>query len=159
MDALKPREVDNAIEKKHLKTKDKNRRKNAAFTRQGEWFFIPQPDMNVDSRLIIKKEPIRRGAGKPHMVDEIYRTGGETVYVNFRHPNGLTEIEYKTLISNSPSEKKKNWRVMVRDAGVYARGAVKHPDHSTIYLHCWHRVVPNLERSISPGRQVNAFLD
>ena len=34
--------------------------------------------MMVKAPLILRNEPIRRGGGKPHMVAEVYRAGGET---------------------------------------------------------------------------------
>jgi hypothetical protein len=47
---------------------------------------------------------------------------------------------------------------MVRDPEVYAQGAVRHPDHATIRLHGWHRVLMNTEREARAMRHV-AFLD
>ena len=38
-----------------------------------------------------------------------------------------------------------DWRVMVRDARVCVKGAVRHPDHATIWLPEWHEVVMNTE--------------
>jgi hypothetical protein len=50
--------------------------------RQGEWFFLPAPDLKVDARLILHNEPLVRGTGgKPHWAEFCYRTGGEAVYV------------------------------------------------------------------------------
>ncbi len=43
----------------------------------------------------------RRHAGrsrcKPHIVDELVRHGGETVYRCVFHPNGLPETEYRKV--------------------------------------------------------------
>lgn len=36
---------------------------------------------------------------------------------------------------------------MVRDAAVYARGEVRHPDDATLVLPFWHRVLMSLERT------------
>ena len=47
---------------------------------------------------------------------------------------------------------------MVRDAGVYARGTVRHPDHATITLPFWHRVLINTETQSRTMANV-AFLD
>jgi hypothetical protein len=47
---------------------------------------------------------------------------------------------------------------MTRDADVYATGAVRHPDHATIRLDGWHRVVMNTEQRARAMRNV-VFLD
>ncbi len=44
---------------------------------------------------------------------------------------------------------------MTRNPELYVRGWVRHPDHKTIILHDWHRVVVNREVR---GRNVT-FLD
>src|SRR5947199_1847652 len=44
-EALKPAEVLTAQARQGLKGKARNRRKNAAFVRQGEWFFLPAGDL------------------------------------------------------------------------------------------------------------------
>jgi hypothetical protein len=68
-EALKPAEVQTAQARKGLRAKARNRRKNAAYRRQGEWFFMPVADMAVDEKLVLKNEPLSRGAGsKPHWV-------------------------------------------------------------------------------------------
>lgn len=43
-----------------------NRRKTETFVPQGEWFFIPEPNLIVDPSIDLRNEPIRRGCGKPH---------------------------------------------------------------------------------------------
>ena len=47
---------------------------------------------------------------------------------------------------------------MVRNAGVYVRGRVRHSDHKTIDLGVWHRVLLNTETDAPSMRHV-AFLD
>src|SRR5262245_15302226 len=64
-EALKPAEVQTAQARQGLRGKARARRKNAAFRRQGEWFFLPAADLAVDLKLILRNEPLRRGAGKP----------------------------------------------------------------------------------------------
>jgi hypothetical protein len=159
MEALKPVEVRAAQAGKRVGAADRNRRKNAAFVRQGEWFFLPEPGFAVDDRLVLKWEPLRRGnGGKPHWAECLYRTGGETVYVCPHRPNGLTEPEYRQLLAARPSAARWGWRVMRRNPGVYVRGRVRHADHATVTLPCWHRVVMNTERQARAMRNV-AFLD
>lgn len=158
-EALKPREVQNAQARRRVSGKARNRRKNAAFVRQGEWFFLPVPDMAVDEALVLKNEPLRRGnSGKPHWADFCYRTGGETVYVCSRHPNGATLVQYKKILSGNRSAKNWGWQTMQRNPGVYVRGRIRHPDHATITLHRWHQVVMNTENESRAMRNV-AFLD
>jgi hypothetical protein len=41
---------------------------------------------------------------------------------------------------------------------VYAKGSVRHPDHATIHLATWHRVLMNTEQAARAMRHV-AFLD
>ncbi len=156
--ALQPQEVQLAVSRRRLSGKSRNRRKNAAFIRQGEWFFLPISDLTVDESLILKNEPMRRGGGKPHWVDYCYRTGGETVYVCSRHPNGLLEAQYQQILFRNANAKNWGWQIMRRNPGVYVRGRVRHADHATITLHGWHQVVMNTENQSRAMRNV-AFLD
>ena len=160
MEALKPTEVKWSEARVGLKAKDGRRRKNRAFVRQGEWFFVPRPNVNPDPKLVIRHEPLSRGAGsKPHMVDEVVRTGGERVYVSHRHPAGLTEDEHARWVARNPQDAKiVRFNIMVRNAGVFARGKVRHPDHKTIVLNGWHEVVMNTEHKARAMRHV-VFLD
>jgi len=158
MEALQPAEVRNALVQSRVSLKKRFARKNRAFRRQGEWFFVPEPSLAVDKKLILRNEPLRRGAGKPHFVEELVRSGGETVHVCGNHPNGLTEAEYRKLLRQNPAAARWGWRVMRRNPGVYARGTVRHSDHETITLPVWHRVVMNTETQSRTMANV-AFLD
>lgn len=158
-EALKPAEVLTAQAGKGLRAKARNRRKNAAYRRQGEWFFLPVAHMTVDEKLVLRNEPLSRGGGsKPHWAAFCYRTGGETVYVCSRHPNGVTEAQYKVILGGNPKAKGWGWRTMRRNPGVYVKGRVRHADHATIMLHGWHQVVMNTEGQSKAMRNV-AFLD
>jgi hypothetical protein len=89
---FKPAEVQTAQARQGLKAKARSRRKNAAYVRQGEWFFLPVAYMAVDEELILRDEPLARGnGGKPHWVEFCNRTGGEAVHVCSRYPKGVTE--------------------------------------------------------------------
>ena len=158
-EALKPAEVQTAQARQGLRAKARGRRKNSAYVRQGEWFFLPVADVAVDERLVLRDEPLTRGdGGKPHRAEFCYRTGGETVYVCPRHPAGVTEAEYKVVLAGSPQAKRWGWRAMRRDPAVYVRGRVRHADHATITLRGWHRVLLNTEGLSRAMRNV-AFLD
>lgn len=145
MDALQPQDVREALARQHVSSRKRYRRKNRAFRRQGEWFFVPEPTFSVDHKLILRNEPLRRGGGKPHLVEQLFRTGGETVHVCSRKPNGISEREYRELLRANPQAARWGWQVMRRSPGVYARGTVRHSDHATITLPDWHRVLMNTE--------------
>jgi len=106
-----------------------------------QWFFVPEPSLVVDEKLVLRNEPLRRGAGKPHLAEQLYRTGGETVHVCAKHPNGISEKEYRQLLRVNPKFGRWGWRVMRRNP----RGTVRHSDHETITLSFWHRVVMNTD--------------
>jgi len=157
-EALKPDEVRSREQGTKGKRKKRQRRKTDVFIRQGEWFFIPTPEVKVNQKMIFTKEPISRGGGKPHMVEELYREGGTTVYVCRQYPNGLATDEYRKLLKSNPYAAKWNWRTMARNPVVYVRGRVWHPDHATIRLDGWHRVEMNTENRSRAMASV-AFLD
>lgn len=140
-----------------LRSRDRDRRSNGTRVRQGEWFFVPVASVPIDSRLILRNEPlVRSRGGKPHACEQLYRFGGETVYVSPGAPNGLTETEYRDL---SDRERVRwSWRVMKRNPKVYVRGRVRHPDHATVSLDGWHEVFSNTEHLSQAMRDV-VFLD
>lgn len=136
---LPPGEVDN--------------RRNAAFVRQGEWFFVPS-GRELPNALILKDEPLQRSAGsKPHVCQELCRYGGELVYLVGRQV--LTEAEFKKARERDSGFARAGYRTMIRNPTVYARGYVRHADHATVVLDGWHRVLLNAEFTTS---QVS-FLD
>jgi hypothetical protein len=158
MDALPPKDVREALTRNHVSSRKRYARKNRAFRRQGEWFFVPEPSFAVNEKLILRNEPLRRGSGKPHLVEEIFRSGGEMVHVCDRYPNGIPPDEYRAIIQQNPNAIRWRWRVMQRNPGVYARGTVRHSDHATITLPFWHRVMMNTETQSRTMANV-AFLD
>jgi hypothetical protein len=152
-DALLPRSVREAVAR--VRPKDRFRRRNAAYVRQGEWFFLPRGGLVVEEQDVLRDEPLTRGRGRDHMLEFAYRSGGETVYVDEFHPAGISQAEFDAL---SLAQRNGNWRQMVRNPELYARGTVRHPDHNTIVLHGWHRVLMNTEHEARAMRFV-AFLD
>lgn len=160
-EALKPALVHVRQSQVQLPNRLRHRRRNSAFLRQGEWFFVPEPNGAPgagNNKLILRNEPLQRGAGKPHIVEQLYRTGGEVVYVCGTHPNGLTESQYRKLIQRNPEASAWGWRSMSRNMRVYARGTVRHPDHATISLPVWHQVLMNTENETDAMRNV-VFID
>ena len=85
-----------------------------------------------------------------------YRDAGEEVYVSTGYPDGLTVAEYHAMKRGVRYQY--HWSLMRRDARVFVRGAVQHPDHDSLFLWCWHEVVPNRESEASAMKHV-AFLD
>ncbi|MEL6632574.1 MAG: hypothetical protein AAFQ83_14015 [Bacteroidota bacterium] len=147
MTSLKPMEAARSQQRRRVKHKDRHKRHNEGFLRQGEWFFIPRPNFVPKMKFaVLKNEPISRGGGsKPHMIGELYREGGETVYVCRQYPQGLTEDQHKRLLQRNAKAKHFSWQTMRRNPKVYARGTVKHLDHKTIRLPHWHEVIMNKE--------------
>lgn len=152
------------------------KRRSRAFLRQGEWFFVPAPEFRPDPKTILKNEPLRRDMrAKPHHCSELVRIGGETVYVaggvrpfDFRNLTpterddlalGLTEGQKKAFIVRHPETAEWTWRVMMRNPEVYARGYVRHSDHSTVELKGWYRVHMNAETRDKRFRFSVSFLD
>ena len=154
-ESLKPDEAKLSQQRNRVKPKNRHRRRNTGYVRQGEWFFVPTPRTVPDDWLVLRNEPIQRARGKPHTVEFIYRRGGTTVHVCRKYPYGLTKSEFKKLLRERPEEKNMPWRTMSRNPEVFAKGRVRHPDHKTITLSGWHRVVGNREI----GSTSVAFLD
>ena len=158
IDALKPLDVRREIERLGVSHKELDRRRTKAYTRQGEWFFIPQEHFRADESLVLRNEPLQRGRGKPHFAEFACRSGGEVVYISNKHPQGLTAKLYRQLLLQSPELKHLSWRTARRNPEVYVKGRIRHPDHATITLACWHLVRMNTE-SQAPSMRHLAFID
>jgi hypothetical protein len=159
MEALQPVFVRGAVHRRVKRAKDRLRRKNKAFVRQGEWFFVPEPSVIVNPKLVLRNEPLSRGGGsKAHMCQFLYRTGGMIVWVCQKYPRGVSEREYRRILLTVPNSEHWGWLTMRRDPSVFVRGRVSHPDHKTIVLNAWHRVFMNTERE-APGMTHVVFLD
>ena len=144
--ALIPQAIRQQIEGIHPEIID--RRRNVVFHRQGEWFFIPV-HLEINPVLIMKNEPIQRDRrSKPHFCQELYRVGGQLVYFvrNGMTTTTLTDEEVEQKKAADPGFHRKIIRTMVRNPEMYARGTVRHPDHATILLREWHRILLNAER-------------
>lgn len=159
MVALKPEEVVSAEARLGLCEKQARRRRNPAFVRQGEWFFVPAPRFVANEKFVLRNEPLSRGNGsKAHLVDECVRAGGETVYVSSRYPSGVDQETYSRIVNGHKNARTWGWRVMRRNAEVYVRGRIRHVDHKTVQLSGWHRVFMNTEnQSVAMSHVV--FLD
>jgi hypothetical protein len=131
-------------------------RRNVVFKRQGEWFFVPA-ERDLTGQAILRNEPLRRnGRSKSHWCEELVRIGGETVYLV--EGQMYTEHELRQQVRRQPSFRFKSRETRVANAEVYVRGHVSHPDHATIKLEGWHRVMINRERPAGHSSRI-VFLD
>lgn len=69
--ALQPDAVRDAVAR--VRPRDRFSRRNAAYVRQGEWFFLPQWNVVADERAVLRNEPLTRGRGKAHMLEYAFR--------------------------------------------------------------------------------------
>jgi hypothetical protein len=93
MESLKPRAVRSEQNRKRVKRSRRKNRRTKAYVRQGEWFFLPRPQLTVDRRVVQHNGVLVRGAGKPHRVECLYRRQGDAVtYVQGKvsHPDHTT---------------------------------------------------------------------
>lgn len=172
MELLQPKPIREALKRKGIHGSKRFKRRNEAYIRQGEWFFEPVPDKMVSNRDVVCNEPIRRGRSKPHMCQFLYRSGGTRVFVCSHYPNGITSEKlhesWTKEVEGFRSREERRFarhtrdlcehlgRWMVRDADVFVKGEVSHPDHATIKLKGWHRVYLNNEVF---REEFQAFLD
>ncbi|MCK5016465.1 MAG: hypothetical protein KAS32_05260 [Candidatus Peribacteraceae bacterium] len=162
-EALKPAGVIEAEKRAGLKTKDKNKRHNSADKRQGEWFFVP---VNIEEPpedyMLLKNEPIQRTGSSPHIVQEVYRRGGQVVFTHRSHPDGVSKAKMDEIVEYAVKKHQigmtSGWVERRVNAQVFARGTVKHGDHATINLDGWHEVFMNTESQSWAGRNVQ-FID
>ena len=163
MDALKPWAVQAALGRFGVRHADRNRRRTAAFVRQGEWFFVPGPRWFAPPRpeLVRRDEPLvrtgGRPGGKPHVAEFAYRENGELVYLNAQTQQAVSEPQYRRLVREKPG-RAANFVQQRRNMTVMVRGRVRHPDHATIVLDGWHQVFMNTENR-SQAMQYVAFVD
>jgi len=157
MEALKPAGVIDAQARAGLRMKDRFTRKNRAFVRQGEWFFLPRADLAVPPKSVLRNEPMQRSGGKAHWAEFAFRRGGETVYVSTAFPRGLTEKEFRVFQARN-KRSGDSFSVMRRNAQLFVRGRISHPDHATISLNVWHEVMMNTE-NLEQARRDVVFLD
>lgn len=147
---LRPVAATVAMRRSGVKNKDWRKRKNKGFVRQGEWFFVPVHFEEDKTTIIHKNEPIRRPTGgSAHVVEEVVRRGGETVYT--KGEKVISVEEYKKL----DKLEQLGYRQQVLGARVIGRGKVKHPDHKTIELKDWHEIHLSTEAGVTS----NAFID
>ena len=123
------------------------------FLRQGEWFFVPVPDLRVEPWQIRRNEPL--GARRVGRRTCCARPAGAAVHrLRARWP-GRGRGDWTRMLEPAS----RGWhRPMIREPALYARGSVRHPDHATMLLRGWHRVVMNTEQAAMAMRHVT-FVD
>jgi hypothetical protein len=169
--ALKPTELKDIERNGGLKRKNAHKRhrklKNGVkIHRQGEFMFIQEPRFNPSGKfphVIHKNEPMSRGGkSKPHMVEYLYRTGGETVYVSDYSEEakfGLSKEDYDKVRKRDPDAARVAWQTRHFVSSVYVKGKITHSDHKTLNLKDgWYKVLMNTEGS-SKARSSVRFLD
>lgn len=156
--SLKPRDLVE-MEAGNIKTKNAQKRHRklkdgTKIHRQGEFMFIPMPNMKVSSMLILKKERLAQ-RGNPHVADELYRRGGKPVWVTTSGMKSITDSEYDNL----SKDKRSLYRQMRENPDAFVRGKIRHPEHATLDLGCvWHRVLVNTESRALGANNVR-FID
>lgn len=158
MEALKPNLVVNSQRRHRVKTRNRNRRRNGGFVRQGEWFFVPDPRFEPRDKLWHRNEPLSREGGKPHIAEYLVRIGGRPGYTRGWGRVVITEGEFRSMMFGGRNGKPTDWVPTTIDPIVYVRGAVRHPDHKTVVLPTWHRVLANTEEAAGRNRRVR-FID
>ena len=70
----------------------------------------------------------------------------------------MTETAYRNLLRATPEAAGWWWQQMTRNPKAFALGTVRHADHKTITLPCWHEVFMNTETKSRTMAKI-AFLD
>jgi hypothetical protein len=142
-EALKP---DRIARVEHRLRYSTSNRRNDVFLRQGEWFFMPFRHASIDPRRVVCGGELVRGAGsKPHRCDYLCEDG-EREYECPRFPKlAFFESEYRHILRTRRKAKQWKWRQLPYHPVVYAKGWIRHTDHSPMYLDVWHRVEKNRE--------------
>ena len=137
-----------------LRPAEARRRRNIVSVRQGEWFFVPAPEV-VDVRPCMTYDvplPLRSRGSKPHRVQFVMDLGMSENLSLWRTSSGRTVVlrysEYLALIRLDPGSEHR-YQYLSGLSGTYAKGWVRHPDHRTLHLAGWHRFMRNTERSHS----------
>ena len=127
--------------------------------RQGEWFFVPERGVTSEGAVTFRNDALRRAAGsKPHLCEETMRRGGEIVMISPEYITSVTPELYARMVAADPKVARMSWRYRTIRGEVYARGEVRHRDHRTIHLECWHRVYMSRENFAGHGAGI-AYLD
>ncbi len=158
MDALKPPVARFAEKRVGLRFSKRHRRHNAAWVRQGEWFFIPVRGFTPTPGEVRRNEPLQRsGRSQPHIAEFCVRSGGEMVYVHRTGRRAISEQAYRNLVRHKP-DAAKDYHQQRRNMQVLVRGRISHADHATILLRDWHEVAMNTENESIAMRSVT-FID
>ena len=139
----------------------------------GRVVLRPGVELDPPAALVLRDEPLSRGRGKAHMLEFAFRRGGEIVWVNSRHPSGISEAAYRRLTEEQRGSGRLDAvRPRSRSCSRRARSAI--PTTRRSCLRGWHRVfdehragrpgdaarrVPRLTRRALPRRRPRTFRD
>ncbi|MBD3237519.1 MAG: hypothetical protein GF330_12505 [Candidatus Eisenbacteria bacterium] len=142
-EALKPPLVQRAELHAGVRPQDRQKRRNRAFVRQGEWFFLPVRGLEPPRALVLRHAPLRReGGGRPHQAEWLYRRETPGYRAAPDDPVVLAADLGKRTGPERPFAPR-DPRIAL--SGFFVRGRVTHPDHRTVVLDDWHLAVPNTE--------------
>ena len=131
-DALQPEAARDAVAR--VRPRDRFRRRNAAYVRQGEWFFCPGGRC-VDEADMPSGRTASRGRGEDDLLEFAYRAEARRSLSTREHRAGISASRVRVALAPRSSGVAAN-RQMVRDPELYAKGFVRpQPDHNTIVLH------------------------
>ena len=105
----------------------------APTVRQGEWFFVALPEAKAREVAYLARKVFR-----------VFRRVGIAEAARIRRVGRAHVADEVLVVPGVPSP---------RGAGedrIYARGAVRHPDHATVVFDAWRRVIPNREAIEAP---------
>lgn len=117
MEMLKPAAVLREQKRKGVRHQ-RYQRKTAAYVRQGEWFFLPRPKMQVDPALVERNGRLARAGGKPHRVESLYRTpDGQFTFArglvsHVDHATIPLDVWHRVVRNNEPEPAKVTTPVM-----------------------------------------------
>lgn len=122
------------LKRPELRDLEARRSRPGRIVRQGEWFFIPASE-NEKSEIhdLVRRRHLR--------VDKKARVG--------RLALGKPHVADEVVYVPAPGDDGR-----IREL-VFARGAVRHPDHRTVHLCDWHRVLSNTEDRKTSSRWID----
>ena len=139
MEALQPQEVRTSVQRRVKRIKNRLKRRNEAFVRQGEWFFIPAPDMTINEKLIRKTNRSAAAGVASRTCVSTCTVMAERWSMSSQAPEWRHCGRVPAATVGEPRRSNLELDHAVRDANVYVCGRVSHVDHKTVVLNGWHR--------------------
>lgn len=111
--------------------------------RQGEWFFVEATEE--------EKESISR-AIKNNKLSVVSK--GNIGRLTGARPGGKAHIAQEAVVVGGGPRLAHDFSVRARPE-VFVRGNISHPDHATVHLHQWRRVLKNAEKENDSNRSAS----